>query len=205
MAGLQIKFRPLDKESAMALAELTGVIDGQTIPKFQSTLDEYQKKGIKRLILDMSKISYVNSTGLGSLVKYAEVFENAGGGLALLKLPAKVRIVIEMLGLKSFFSVCETLEEAQQALGGAALPEQAQLAEAEDQEVVQKNQLASSGPVSYPLFVNCKSCAVKLEFHKAGSYKCPRCHTAIQLNDSNGPHFTKPTGDSALSLSLPAR
>lgn len=118
MAGLDIKLKPLKGDDNTSLAEMSGAIDGNTVPNFQKTLDDIQQKGVQRLVLDMSKIKYVNSTGLGSLVKYADSFKNSGGGLALIKVPAKVKIVIEMLGLNAFFDICPDLESAKQALGG---------------------------------------------------------------------------------------
>lgn len=131
MAGLEIKLTQIQGDDLSALAEMTGAIDGNTVPNFQATLEEIKTKGIRRLVLDMSKIKYVNSTGLGSLVKYADTFKSSGGGMALIKVPAKVKIVIEMLGLNAFFDICPDLDAALAALaqaqgggGGAAPPAQ---------------------------------------------------------------------------------
>lgn len=120
MAGLDIKLKPLKGDDNAYLAEMSGAIDGNTVATFQSTLEEIKDKGVKCLILDMSKIKYVNSTGLGSLVKYADQFKNSGGGMALIKVPAKVKIVIEMLGLNAFFEICADLDAARAALGGSS-------------------------------------------------------------------------------------
>jgi anti-anti-sigma factor len=127
MAGLDIKLTQIQGDDLSALAEMTGAIDGNTVPSFQATLEEIKTKGIRRLVLDMSKIKYVNSTGLGSLVKYADTFKSSGGGMALIKVPAKVKIVIEMLGLNAFFDICPDLDAALAALAqaqasGAAAP-----------------------------------------------------------------------------------
>lgn len=116
MPGLEIVLKPIESEADAALAEMSGAIDGNTVASFQQTLEEIKTKGIRRLVLDMSKIKYVNSTGLGSLVKYADAFKSSGGGMALIKVPAKVKIVIEMLGLNAFFDICQDLQQALQAL-----------------------------------------------------------------------------------------
>jgi anti-anti-sigma factor len=128
MPGLESKLLPVDGDDSARVAELSGAIDGNTVPDFQQMLEKVKGEGVRRLILDMSKIKYVNSTGLGSLVKYADSFKNSGGGMALIKVPAKVKIVIEMLGLNAFFDICPGLPEALAALdskqGGAAEPKQ---------------------------------------------------------------------------------
>src|SRR5438552_4102684 len=106
MAGLEWQLKPIEGEDSATLAEMSGAIDGNTVPSFQQMLEEIKSKGVRKLVLDMSKIKYVNSTGLGSLVKYADTFKSTGGGMALIKVPAKVKIVIEMLGLNAFFDIC---------------------------------------------------------------------------------------------------
>jgi anti-anti-sigma factor len=224
MAGLEIKLKPLKGEPKAALAEMSGAIDGNTVPNFQNTLEEIQQKGVQCLVLDMSKIKYVNSTGLGSLVKYADTFKNSGGGMALIKVPAKVKIVIEMLGLNAFFDICPDLESARQALSGGLQPAEKPPVKTVSKPTLKskkpKNKPASSrevsqaspaptsshsGPVNYPFVINCQSCGIKLEFPKQGAYKCPRCHTLVQLNGSGGPVFSKPNGNAAVAVSLPAR
>ena len=119
MPGLESKLLPVDGDDSARVAELSGAIDGNTVPDFQQMLERVKTEGVRRLILDMSKIKYVNSTGLGSLVKYADSFKNSGGGMALIKVPAKVKIVIEMLGLNAFFDICPDLDAALAALAAA--------------------------------------------------------------------------------------
>src|SRR5271169_820223 len=85
MPGLESKLMPVDGDDLARIAELSGAIDGNTVPDFQQMLEKVKTEGVRRLILDMSKIKYVNSTGLGSLVKYADSFKNSGGGMALIK------------------------------------------------------------------------------------------------------------------------
>src|SRR5579862_4231498 len=124
MPGLEWKIQPVEGDETARLVELSGAIDGNTVPDFQTLLEQMKKEGVRRLILDMSKIKYVNSTGLGSLVKYADSFKSSGGGMALIKVPAKVKIVIEMLGLNAFFDICTDLGAALAALdqAGTAAP-----------------------------------------------------------------------------------
>lgn len=127
MAGLDVSLRNIDGDPTACVAEMAGVIDGTTVVKFQDSLEDITKKGVRKLILDMAKVRYVNSTGLGALVKYADKCKNAGGGMALTRVTAKVKIVIEMLGLQAFFEICTDERQAMESLsrrggGGAAPP-----------------------------------------------------------------------------------
>jgi anti-anti-sigma factor len=122
MSELDVQFSELDEAPGIHFAELSGAIDASTVHIFQNQLEDARKRSVTKLIMDISKIKYVNSTGLGSLVKYADTFKAAGGGVVLLRVPAKVKIVIEMLGLHEFFEMCSSEQEAIGVFGGAAGP-----------------------------------------------------------------------------------
>jgi anti-anti-sigma factor len=120
MSELDIQFGEMAEAPGIEFAELSGAIDASTVHIFQNQLEDARKRGVTRLVMDIAKIKYVNSTGLGSLVKYADTFKAGGGGIVLLRVPAKVKIVIEMLGLHEFFEMCKTEQEALQAMNVAA-------------------------------------------------------------------------------------
>lgn len=122
MSELNVQFNEMGEAPGVEFAELAGAIDASTVHIFQNQLEEARKRGVTKLIMDISKIKYVNSTGLGSLVKYADAFKAGGGGVVLLRVPAKVKIVIEMLGLHEFFEMCNSEKEAVAALGAGAAP-----------------------------------------------------------------------------------
>lgn len=224
-AGLDIKLKTIDGDDVSALAEMTGAIDGNTVPSFQETLEEIKTKGIQRLVLDMSKIKYVNSTGLGSLVKYADAFKSSGGGMALIKVPAKVKIVIEMLGLNAFFDICADLDTALGALkasgaGGGAAPAAAPAGGGTSKK---PPRLKRGGPPSggmqqpapapapsgggggtFPKMASCQGCKVQVEITGAGNWKCPRCYTLITAGADGGISFGRNDGKAPLNLSLVA-
>jgi anti-sigma B factor antagonist len=215
MAGLDIKLNNIDNEDSAALAEMTGAIDGNTVPSFQSTLEEIKTRGIRRLVLDMSKIKYVNSTGLGSLVKYADSFKSSGGGMALIKVPAKVKIVIEMLGLNAFFDICTDLNAALEALKNAGTAEPAPAADTKASSSAvppraTRKKEAAPAPAAAPAatgsgqVVACQGCGVSLELPGSGNWKCPRCYSFVSVDASGGHSFTNTSGPVPLNLSLTA-
>ncbi|MHC4201653.1 MAG: STAS domain-containing protein, partial [Planctomycetota bacterium] len=64
------------------LAEIAGSIDATSIVQFQTVMDKLVEKGVKNLILDCANVKYINSTGLGTLLKYADQFESMDGQIA---------------------------------------------------------------------------------------------------------------------------
>lgn len=112
MAELTFNVERLTQMETAALVKINGAIDAKTVVLFQEKLDQFQSEGYTRFILDMEGIKYVNSTGLGTLVNVADALENKGGGIALIKIHPKVKVVFDMLGLNAFFKIYSNEEEA---------------------------------------------------------------------------------------------
>ena len=87
------------------LAEITGSIDATSIVQFQNVMDKLVEKGVQNLILDCANIKYINSTGLGTLLKYVDTFESKDGHIVFTKVPSKVMLVMEMLGFNALFTI----------------------------------------------------------------------------------------------------
>ena len=105
MAELTFEIEDVPSLESTAFVKVSGAIDTKTVVGFQDRLDDLQKDGHLRFILDMEGIKYVNSTGLGALVNVADNLENAGGGMVLIKIHPKVKVVFDMLGLNAFFKI----------------------------------------------------------------------------------------------------
>jgi len=112
VADLTFEVGTIEEMENTARVALSGAIDASTVITFQTELDKLKKDGVRRFLLDMAGIRYVNSTGLGSLVKLADGLENEGGMIALMKIHPKVKVVFDMLGLNAFFKIFKTDEEA---------------------------------------------------------------------------------------------
>lgn len=90
------------------LLRLRGAVDQDQAMRLDAELEALRLEGPRVFALDLAEVRYIGSTGLGVLVKHAQVLDQAGGGLFLLGVQSKVRIVIEMLGLeRAFDGVCD--------------------------------------------------------------------------------------------------
>jgi len=95
-----------------ALVILNGSIDAKTVITFQTQLNAVKERGSNRFILDMEHVKYVNSTGLGFLINLSDSITNDKGGIALVKVQPKVKVVFDMLGLNAFFKIYPSRDEA---------------------------------------------------------------------------------------------
>jgi len=69
----------------------------------------------RHVLLSMANVNMVDSTVLGTMVRFQQRLAAAGGVLALVSPPARVRRVLEVLGLAEVFPVYPDLESAVQA------------------------------------------------------------------------------------------
>src|SRR5256885_15901603 len=84
------------------------------------------KAGRRRLVLDLSDVTFIDSTAIGVIAGAVEKLDEAGGGaLAIVCTHEKVMQIFEITGLDSVITVHPSREEALAALavaGGAHPP-----------------------------------------------------------------------------------
>jgi anti-sigma B factor antagonist len=101
----------------IATLKLHGPIDQKSVQVFESTILELYRKGICRLILDLSETKYLNSTGLGLLINIAHKVNVVGGGIRLVNVAEKFKVLFDMLGLESCLPILASHKEALHSLG----------------------------------------------------------------------------------------
>ena len=142
MPDLTIQVQEVKGLSGTALVVLAGSIDAKTVITFQTHLNSVKERGIERFIMDMESVKYVNSTGLGYLINLADSVTEKGG-ISLVKVQPKVKVVFDMLGLNAFFRIFATREEALKHLSEGAHP-----ASSNDQTVVLQTRPPSNPPTT---------------------------------------------------------
>lgn len=82
---------------------LQGEVDIYTVDKFKSALEEKMEVAQKDLIIDMSNLEYIDSTGLGALINIRGKYN--GINIELKNLRSNVRRLFEITGLTKIFVV----------------------------------------------------------------------------------------------------
>jgi anti-anti-sigma factor len=96
---------------------LTGSIDASTNQAFEGRLSDILSSGTHNVLLVLTNVKYINSTGLGTIVKCVDTFREKGGDIKLVGVPTKVIALFEMLGLLALFETHETIEAAVTSFG----------------------------------------------------------------------------------------
>ncbi len=93
------------------LFRLTGLLDAFSEPTFRKVLSKCVDDGPKHLILDLSKIDFVDSSGLGALVQLVKKAQTDGGTLQLVTNP-RVTQTVKLVRLEQFLSLQPTVDAA---------------------------------------------------------------------------------------------
>jgi anti-sigma B factor antagonist len=99
----------------VTVVDLDGELDGKTAPEVQDQLGPLIQAG-GRLVLDMSHVPYMSSAGLRVLLMlYRQAAANKGR-IALVGLSEELSDTMSVTGFLNFFTTCDSLESAMEAL-----------------------------------------------------------------------------------------
>ena len=118
--NFQISDKEIDSETH--LIELGGEVDLYTAPEFKERMVQVIEEGKTRVVVDLSKATFIDSTTLGVLVGGVKRLRPSGGSLAIVCSDQNIQKIFEITGLDRVFPIHESREEALSAVAtdGAA-------------------------------------------------------------------------------------
>ncbi|MCK5378237.1 MAG: STAS domain-containing protein [Acidobacteria bacterium] len=107
------------QQDDVTVVVIEGVIKlGESARLFSGYLKELFDGDTGGVLIDMTEIDYVDSTGLGELVGYLQRFEDQGRRLALLRPQSRIRNLLKVTQLDKVFQIFTDEQEAVEALKG---------------------------------------------------------------------------------------
>lgn len=103
------------REASSVLMNISGEVDMRSSPDLRTAITQEWEKPAPRMIIDLSGVSYVDSSGVGTLVEAKRHVERTDGRLILVNLQPRVRSVFEISHLVQFFTICQSVDEAREA------------------------------------------------------------------------------------------
>lgn len=97
------------------VVKVTGEIDVYTAPALREELQAHQEAGAADLVVDLTEVPFMDSTGLGVLVGSLKRARTTGGSLRLVIDQEKVLKVFRITALTQVFEIYPTLDEALRA------------------------------------------------------------------------------------------
>ncbi|MFN1834773.1 STAS domain-containing protein [Balneola sp. MJW-20] len=94
------------------------IMGGPDAEKFRDDLHNLIEEGKKEVVVDLGKVSFMNSSGLGLLIGGLTTMKNAGGDLKICRADKKIESLLVVTQLISVFDHYRSLDEAVAAYGG---------------------------------------------------------------------------------------
>jgi anti-sigma B factor antagonist len=97
----------------MQVFELTGSLDIATSPTVRAALTSASERGSHRLIVDLTRVDFLDSTGLGALIGAQRRAKEFGGEVRLVAKEGQILRLLRITGLLAkVFAVYPTLDAA---------------------------------------------------------------------------------------------
>jgi anti-sigma B factor antagonist len=114
--GLSIATR---RTGAGTVLELHGELDLQTVPQLRLALSEALQRDDGAVVVDLVDVTFIDSTGLASLLNALRRLTRAGRRLLLACADGPVRRMLQLTRLDGTFAVHESAEAALDAVSAA--------------------------------------------------------------------------------------
>jgi len=110
---MEIKTRD---EGTVRVLELIGDLMGGTeVDHFRKRIDEAIEEEVVQIVVDMSRVSWMNSSGLGMLISGLTSLRSSGGDLRLASLSERIKRPLQITKLDTVFQQFASVRDAVQS------------------------------------------------------------------------------------------
>src|SRR6266516_6971261 len=100
------------RENSANVIALRGEIDVYTAPLHRQKIVDLVDQGALNIVIDMEKVDFLDSTGLGVLVEGLKRVKRRGGNLTIVVTQDKIIKIFEITGLNKAFSLHTSVDDA---------------------------------------------------------------------------------------------
>jgi anti-sigma B factor antagonist len=104
--------------ASIPLIEMDGEVDVYTAPQLKQQMISLLEEGHNEMVVDLSKVEYLDSTALGVLIGGLKRVREREGNLSLICPSPRIRRVFEITGLDKIFDIYNSEDEAKSELAG---------------------------------------------------------------------------------------
>ncbi len=112
---MDIKVNVRETDGDCNIVELAGEIDVYTSPKVKDALGELIDRGVYNLVIDLEKVRYIDSTGLGVLIGGLKRVREHGGTVNLVCTNPQIKKIFDITGLVKIFGIYDSEDAAMKA------------------------------------------------------------------------------------------
>jgi anti-sigma B factor antagonist len=109
---VSIKTRAV-QEGTIGIIEIRSSLIGEDeIDGLREVVSDFVEQGNKKLIIDLSRVSIINSVGIGALISSYTTFTKNGGEVILTGVNKSIKNVFIITKLSEVFEILDTIEQA---------------------------------------------------------------------------------------------
>ena len=105
-------------KDGIEVIDVQGEIDMYTAPRLRELLIDLVSKGSYQLVVNLDKVGFLDSTGLGVLVGGLKRVRAHDGSLDLVCTQQRILKILKITGLTEVFAIYETVDQAIAAAKG---------------------------------------------------------------------------------------
>ena len=119
MEECKISTRPASDDPTITVLEIEGTCNHETADSFGEAINRLLSDKKARIILDMEKLTYISSRGLGTLMNGIKLARNAKGDIVIMRVTPGVASIFDLLDMPQLFRIFRTEAAAVKAFSGA--------------------------------------------------------------------------------------
>ena len=101
-------------ENDIPVLQPSGRLDASSSSEFKQKVLSLAAGPAKKVVLDLSKLTFIDSSGLGSMVSLLRTLSKKGGDIRLAALASQVQSLFELTRLHRVFEIYSSVEDALQ-------------------------------------------------------------------------------------------
>ena len=102
--------------SGVQIIEPEGILDGTKTADFQQQVEQSIESGVHTILIDFSNVTFMDSSGLGALVKAFKSLETADVKLFLCSINEQIRMLFELTSMDNYFTILKDRQEFERKL-----------------------------------------------------------------------------------------
>lgn len=114
--AMDIKVNVRETPGDCYVVDIAGEIDVYTSPKVKDAIGALIDRGVYNLVIDLQRVRYIDSTGLGVLIGGLKRVREHGGSVNLVCTNPQIRKIFDITGLVKIFGIFESDDAAMKAL-----------------------------------------------------------------------------------------
>lgn len=107
----------VDKQGSIAVMRIAGRLEARSAQEFWKRCREVRERGTLHLVVNLSGVTFVASSGIGTILALTEEFGEVGGSIGFVEVPGAVRSVLEAMNLTQFLRLAGSEAEAVEMVG----------------------------------------------------------------------------------------